>query len=422
MSLQVTPSLDSRLDALFAGDPAALGDPFTLYGEVREQAPAYVLGPTVILTRYDDVRTALRDRDRLSSRAFNAGSRFEAARARLAGDERDAFDEVYAFGSNFLNRTDGEHHARLRRIVHRAFTPRRIAELEAATVRYVDELLDTWSGAGAVDATGLAYRLPLMVVGDLLGVPRSDLDTIHDWSVSLGAASASMEGPVLVEAREAVRAFRGYVAAMLGSHRGAGGTDLMDVLLDAEQDERADDDELAAIFVQLLFAGHETTSSLIGIGLAELLAAPEAWLELTGDLALVPEAVEEQLRLVTPTQFGNRVAVDDLELAGLHIEAGTTVLPVIAAANRDPEIFAAPNTFSLARREAQPQLAFGFGAHFCLGAALARLEGQVALRALARRFPGLAPAGSDPEWGGGAMLRRLRSFTVVPGPDRGRLT
>jgi cytochrome P450 len=415
----VTVSLDARLDALFSGDPVALADPYSVYGAARESARVYELGPMVLLTTYDDVRWALGENVRLSNKAQSEGSRVDAARARLGDDERDAFDEVFAFGSNFLSRTDAPHHTRLRRIVHRAFTPRRIAELEAAARRYTDGFLDRMAGGDVVDAMEFAYRLPLMIVADLLGVPEQDRDLIHAWSVDLGAASGSIEGAVMLKARTAVRAFREYIAATVEQQRGsAGSSDLMTVLLNAEDDDRLDDDELAAVFVQFLFAGHETTSTLIGAGLAELLRAPDEWRALVAEPSLVPNAVEELLRFVTPTQFSGRLALERIELGDAVIEPGCTILAIQAAANRDGAAFPDPDRVDVRRPEARQHVSFGIGPHFCLGASLARLEGQVAFAELARRFPDLELAGGEPEWTGGPMLRRLQALPVSPGRER----
>src|SRR5205823_1365982 len=132
---------------------------------------------------------------------------------------RDAFDEAFAFGSNFLSRTDGDHHVRMRETVHRAFTPRKIAELEQAGRSYVDEFLTRMADEEVVDVIEFAFRLPLMIVGDLLGVPEGDRDLIHEWSADLGAASGSTSGPVMLKAREAVRAFRSYIAERVAHHR-----------------------------------------------------------------------------------------------------------------------------------------------------------------------------------------------------------
>jgi cytochrome P450 len=412
-------TLEARIEALFAAEPAALADPFSVYDDVRAAGRVFELGPTVLLTHYDDVKWALREGDRLSNKALSEGSRVEATRARFSGDARDAFDEVIAFEANFVSRTDGADHDRLRRIAHRAFTPRRIAELEAATRRYADELLATLAEQETADVMVLAYRLPLMIVADLLGVPEADRELIHAWSEKLGAANASTDPGPYLEARVAIREFRAYLDEMLDRHRREpDSTDLVAVLMDAEGDERMNADELAALYVQILFAGHETTTNLIGAGLLGLLRHPDEWRALTQDRTLIPLAVEELMRFVTPTQFVSRLAVEEIELAGVAIPEGRTILAVLAGAHRDAAVFADPGRLDVRRPEGRQQLGFGFGPHFCLGSALARLEAQVVLDLLARRFPHLALAADTVEWEGSAMLRHLTCLPVAWGDNK----
>ncbi len=416
-------SLEHRLGALLAGEPAALEAPAGVYREVREAARAFELGPVVLVTAYEDVREGLRDATRLSNRALVEGSRHDAARARLQGDARDAFDEVIAFEANFPSRNDGRDHGRLRGLANRAFTARRIAELEDATRGYVDEVLTEIADTDTADGMVLAYRIPLMVVADLLGVPASDRELIHGWSVKLGAANASTEAGPMLEARDALHEFRAYVGAMLAEHRRRPratdppvATDLISMLIGAEQDERVSEEELAALFVQLLFAGHETTATLIGVGLLELLRAPDQWRALVADPGRIPNAVEELLRHVSPAQFVSRLALTQIDLGAIVIAPDTTVLLVIAAANRDPAVFEHPDALDIRRTEARQNLGFGLGPHFCLGAALARLEARVTLSTLVERHPALELADAPLQWSGSAMLRHLARLPLALGP------
>ena len=412
----VSEPLRANLTSLLAGEPGALAHSAELYHAARAISPVLDVGPAVLVTAHDVVRDALRDAARLSNRALVDGARVQAARASLADEPRAAFEEVIGFEANFPSRTDGDDHVRLRRIAHRAFTPRRIAELEAATRRYVDEVLSQTDPGEAVDGTALAGSVPLMVVGDLLGVPPADRDLIHAWSLRLGAANASTEPAPMLGARAALREFRAYVAEMLAGHRrrpdAGASTDLITMLMGAEAQERVTEEELAALFVQLLFAGHETTATLIGAGLLELLRAPDQWRALVADPSLVPGAVEELLRIVSPSQFVSRQATEDVVLAGETIPAGADVLLVLAAANRDPAVFAAPDALDVRREDARRHLAFAIGPHFCLGAALARLEARVTFETLAARYPDMQLAGDDVRWTGSAMLRRLDALPL----------
>jgi cytochrome P450 len=406
--MSVPASLELRLEALLAGAPGALADTAAIYREARAISPVLASGQVVFVTGYEPVRAGLRDPERLSNRALVTGSRIAASRAKLNGEQRSAFDEVVAFFSNFPSRNDGVDHARLRRIAHRAFTPRRIAELQTATRRYVDEQIAALADHEVSDGMTLADQVPLMIVCDLLSVPPSDRDMIHAWSVKLGAATASMEGEPMVHAAAALREFRAYVATMLVEHRARPeATDLIRMLIGAEQEERVTEEELAALFVQLLFAGHETTSTLISVGLLGLLRAPEQWRALVEDPSLIPNAIEELLRIVSPAQFVSRLTTEDMELGGTAISADTAVLLVLAGANRDPTVFADPDVIDVRRLAARHNLTFAVGPHFCLGAALARLEARIVLETLTVRHPKLELAGDDMTWHGGAMLRRL---------------
>jgi cytochrome P450 len=189
-------------------------------------------------------------------------------------------------------------------------------------------------------------------------------------------------------------------------------------LMQAQEGDRLADQELTAMFVVLLFAGHETTTNLIGIGLVELLRHRDQWERLCADPSLAASATEELLRWVTPVQWLGRVVTEPFELEGVRLERGQSVFPILAAANRDPEAFADPNRLDITRPDARNHLALGFGPHFCIGNALARLEGTVAFGTLARRFPELELAEDELGWRGNAMLRGLTALPVRLGRER----
>jgi cytochrome P450 len=371
----------------------------------------------VLLSRYDDVKALIRDDRRLSNNAFQIGSRAESVRAGLHGAQLDAFEDVAAFESLYLSRSDPPAHDRLRRIAHRAFTPRRIASLGEAVQRYTDELLPATDEVA--DFMEFAYKLPMMVIADLLGVPQADRELIHGWSGKLGRNRGGTDVPALMEAHAALVEFRAYVRELVAEHaRTPGRTDLVEALVGAELEENLTTDELTATFVVLLFAGHETTTNLIGGGLQQLLRHRDQWERLTADPSLVPAAVEELLRWVTPVQWLNRVALEDMEWHGVPIAAGTSITGILAAANRDPGVFSDPETLDVTRPDAKHHIGLGFGPHFCLGASLARLEGTVAFSALVRRFPDIELDADPDDWRGNAMLRSLVSLPVQPGGPR----
>lgn len=413
-------SLDQRLASIFASDPIAMAHPDATWRELREHAPVHRLGPIVLVARHVDAREILKDQQRFSSRYFATGSRAAAIRASLTPEQQAANDEIAAFESMYMSRSDDEQHDRLRGSANRVFTPRRMADMRAAIQRYTDEMLALMADEPETDVVSrLAYRLPLMVIGDMLGVPPSDRGRIHLWSGQLGRNRGGDDPQALMVAHRAMLEFRHYVEDILVPLRQRrGGSDLLAALLEAEESSRLSPVELTAMFVVLLFAGHETTTNLISIGLLELLRHRDQWQRLSADPVLAGSAVEELLRWVSPVQFQWRAAREDVHVGGLRIEAGTTVAAVLAAANRDPEAFADAERLDITRSDARQHLALGLGPHFCLGNALARLEGTVVLETLARRFPELELVDDDPPFTGNAMMRTPRELRVKLGPER----
>jgi cytochrome P450 len=417
VSATAVASLDRDLARIFASEPAAMADPFPVWRRLRESSRAHRHEHTVLLTRYEDIRELHRDDEHGSRRGFFEGTRAHAIRSALTPEATVAFDALAAFQGLQVSRTEGETHERLRRIAHRAFTPRRIAELRASIVSYRDELLDPLVEAEEADLMPFAYKLPLMVIADMLGVPdEAERSNIRGWGNRIARHLGSTESEIVIDAHRAMVEFRSYVDTVIARHRAgrAEGSGLVATLLDAEEEERLTDDELAAMFIVLLFAGHETTTNLISIGLAELLREREQWSRLCADPSLATGAVEELLRWVTPVQWEQRVIVTDVELAGITLPTGQTVLTMLAGANRDPEVFERSEELDITRPDSRKHLSFGHGPHFCLGAALARLEGEIAFIGLAQRFPDveLAVDFSSLRFQGSAMMRQLAALPV----------
>jgi cytochrome P450 len=252
-----------------------------------------------------------------------------------------------------------------------------------------------------------------MVVGDLLEVSATDIEMIHGWSSAIGRNRRGVDPDALMGALDAIGEFRVYIGeAIERQRRSPRESMLVGELLEAQEGERLTAEELTAMFVILLFAGHETTTGLIANGLAELLRRRDQWRLLAGRPQLAPAAVEELLRFVSPVQWTWRVAAADYPCAGAVIPAGTTVALMIAGANRDPDVFKRPDELDLNRGNAGHHVAFGLGPHFCIGNALARLEAEIALRTLAERFPRMELSDQPLHWRGNAMLRQLASVPV----------
>ena len=236
----------------------------------------------------------------------------------------------------------------------------------------------------------------------------------HRWSLEISRNKGGADPQALMVAHDAHGQFQAYVDEIVERHRrspGSGGA-LVTALIGAEQDERMAPDELAANILIPLVAGHETTTNLMAIGTMELLRRPAQWQALVDDERLVPNALDELLRVVSPVHWVPRFAERDVVVAGAEIGAGETIVPLIPAANRDPAVFPRPHELDVRRPEARQNVAFGFGPHFCLGAALGRLEAGIALRTLVTRFPRLRLAADDLDWTGHAMLRRLVRLPV----------
>ena len=412
-------SLEERLDLWLAADPAVLADPYSLFEDVRAAGRVVFHRDAAFLTRHADVKEVIRGNERFSRQAMSRSNRALEIRAALTPEQGAAFDEISAIQERTIGRTDGELHTRLRGIVHRAFTPKRIVEVGPPLQRHVDKLLDAEEGRDAADLERLAYGLPLFAVCHLLGIPETDQDMIHEWSLRIGANQGNVHVERMMAAHAAYGEFHAYVLEIIERHRRQPGSagDLVATLLDAEEGDRLTPDELSATFIVLLVAGHDSTTNLLSHGVRELLVRPGLWQELVDSRSLLPNAVEELLRYVAPVQFVFRYALEDFAIGDDVIPAGTVAYPVVPAANRDPGVFDDPLALDLRRANASMHLSLGFGPYFCLGASLARLEVTTALGSLLDRYPRMELAEAEPpSYGGSAMLRRLEHVPVVLEP------
>ncbi len=393
------------MDAIF-GVPAAefRADPYRHYRRMRTHDPVHFIEDPGLwaLTRYADVLAALRD-ERLSAERFQ-----------LTFPEMQASALISSFARMMLLR-DPPDHTRLRLLVSKAFTPRVVERLQPRVQSIVDGLIDAVERRGETDLMqSIAGPLPVMVIAELLGLPWSDREQLKRWSDALVVlADGSLAPAGFPQAEQSAAEFKAYLGAILAERRAHPCDDLISGLLAAhEHDDRLTEDELFATCVLLLIAGHETTTNLIGNGMLALLRHPDQLARLRGDPSLIRSAIEELLRYESPVQLTSRVAKVDLEIDGQLVRAGQEVCLVLAAANRDPEQFADPDRLDLARVD-NHHLAFGFGLHFCLGAPLARLEGQIAVASLLRRLPELRLANEGVEWREGIMMRALTALPIA---------
>jgi len=313
--------------------------------------------------------------------------------------------------AQFMLFQDPPAHTRLRKLVSHAFTPRAIERWRSEAERIANACLDAVADRDEIDVIAdLALPVPSTVICEMLGVPLADRETFTTWTAEATHAISPNPFPdpvVMQRAENAALALAGYFEGLIAKRRANLGDDLMSLLIRAEEDgDRLSQVELIAQTIGLLIAGFETTIGLIGNGVRALLLHPAELEKLRARPELIASAVEECLRWDGPISAALRVLHEDTEFGGKTIPKNTPVVAVLAAANRDPEMFADPDRFDI-ERSPNEHLAFGGGAHFCLGAHLARLEGQVAIGALVRRFPRLELVSEKVQWG--------RSLFRVPG-------
>jgi cytochrome P450 len=398
--------------------PEEIADPFPSFARLRASDPVHwseILGGWV-LTRYRDVRAALFDR-RLSA------DRITPFRDHLAPAARAAMQEALAMLGRWAVFNDPPEHTRRRALLNMAFTPRAVAALRPTIAAIVERLVDGVAARGSFDLIAdFAYPLPATVIAGMIGVPAADLERFKRWSDDIAAfvGSALATPDKRQRAERGMREMSDYFRAMVADHRARPRDDILGGLIAAEDEgKRLSDDEIVASAILLLFAGHETTTNLIGNGVFALLRHPAELQALREQPALVGSAVEEMLRYDGPTQAMTRIAVEEVAFAGAAgeprvVRRGDRVFLLLNAANRDPEIFAEPERFRVARDDSR-HVAFGYGPHFCLGAPLARLEAAIGVGRLLERLPRLALQESDPVWSDSFVLRGLMRLRVGSG-------
>ena len=386
--------------------PEFVADPYPTYHRLRAEDPVHQspLGFWV-LTRYDDVVASLRD-PRMIKEPIAA---FVAARFGLQAPP-------LGMGLSMLDR-DPPDHTRLRGLVSKAFTPRVIEQMRSHIQQIVDGLLDRVRGDRGMDLIEqFAYPLPVIVICEMLGVPVADHERFKGWGLDiargLDAIMLPPDSPVAERSVLARRALADYFRGLIAERRRAPKDDMLSGLIAAEEaGDKLSEDELLATCILLLVAGHETTVNLIGNGSLALLRHPDQLRRLREDPGLIVTAVEELLRFDGPVQRTARIPSEDVIIGGKTIGKGEMVMPFIGAADRDPAQFPDPDRLDIGRTENR-HIAFGWGIHFCIGAPLARVEGQIAINTLLRRMPRLALATAEPQHRQSLTLRGLTSLPV----------
>jgi cytochrome P450 len=400
-------------------DPELLERPFEYYAALRRHAPVYRDPRTgfFLVSTFAEICEIVRRPDVWSNR-------FGAALGGARGAPRAEIAEVLAQGwppVDTMLTADPPEHKRFRGLVNKAFLPRRVNGLEPAMEAIATELIDRFAARGSVELVGeFAVPLPLTVIADQLGVPRADLPRFRAWTDAFVAQLSQMAGAEgELAAAKTIVAFQRYFAAKLDERRAAPRDDILSELVGArlEGERPLDTAESLSILQQLLVAGNETTASAIAEGMWLLARHPDQLAKVRADASLVPNLVEEVLRLSTPTANMFRVALADAEVAGVKIPQGSILFLRYASANRDEKVFAEPERFDVTRANAGDHLAFGLGIHFCLGAMLARKEMQVAFRHLLARLANFRiAAGAEPRHKPSILLRGLAELQLTFDP------
>jgi cytochrome P450 len=392
-------------------DPSFLDDPFPLYRALREHDPVHRMPDgSYFLSRYDDCAAVYRDPETWSSDK--------------TVDFRPNFGDslLYEHHTTSLVFNDPPYHTRVRKLLAPAFTPRSLMALRPRIETLVDRLLDRAADRGDIDLIAdFAAAIPIRLVGDMLGVPEDERGPLRAWSLAILGALEPVLTPAQLEAgTRAVGEFKAYLRDLVDRRARERQPDEREILstltaaselaADGESEERLTELELLHNCIFILNAGHETTTNLIGNGVDLLIRHPGALRELREHPELIGTAVEEFLRLESSNQLGNRRAAKDTMLGGVAMRAGTYVHIGIGAANRDPAQFPEPERLDI-RRQPNRHLAFGAGIHACAGMWLARMEGQVAIGRLVRRFATIEPAGRAVR-GGRARFRGFLQYPV----------
>ncbi|MCG8587775.1 MAG: cytochrome P450 [Proteobacteria bacterium] len=409
-----SPATDTPLAEINPFDAAVLNEPFAFDRRLRAEAPVYrdPASGIVLVSTYERVMEVLRQPEQFSNRFAKAMGGGRSPDPEVQAVQAEGYPPV-----DTMLTADPPEHKRFRSLVNKAFTPRRVNSIEGEMEKISHELIDRFAADGRFEVLAqYSTWLPLTVIADQLGVPRSDLPKFKHWTDGFTAqlsGFADQEGEV--EAAKRIVAFQHYFADRLEEAREAPRDDIISDLVRAriEGERPLDVPESLSIIQQLLVAGHETTAAAIAEGMRLLVENPEQMALVREDPSLIPNAVEEVVRLTTPTQNMWRVVVEDCELGGMEIPAKSLLLLRYGSANRDETVFPDPDRFDVRRENASENLAFGHGIHFCIGAMLARKEMLVAFRTLLGRLSGLRLApGQKIHHHPSVLLRGLKSLEL----------
>lgn len=399
-------SVSDDYTKLFEGK---LANPYPFYDLLRTEDPVHWSERfgCWLLTRYNDVSMALRD-TRLSA------NRTGVFMKQLPDGMRQTLEPLRAHLATWMSHSDPPNHTRIRALVSKAFTPGMVESMRAHIGEIVTELLDAVRDKREIDVIGdIAYPLPAAVISDMLGVPPAGREPFRQWAEDImaftGGGALALAG-IAERAQKSLFEMYDYFGSLIRERRRQPHNDLISALTSIDEEgDRLTEEDLLGLCDQLLTAGHDTTRNLIGNGMLALLESEPELRKLKENSSLIASAVEELLRFDSPLQRQTRVAKEDFELHGKKIREGQPILSMLGAANRDPDRFADPNRLDICRRN-NGHLAFGSGIHYCLGAPLSRLEGQIAFNSIIKRFPNIRLVNPVQRWRENMSVRGLVSL------------
>lgn len=398
----------------FIFDEEILQNPYPTYARLHDEGPLHYLdvgGKWAVWSIISHAECSSIAKDpRLSAK------RAQQMLLPLPRSRQSEFSELARMMGLWLIFMDPPEHTRLRKLLNKGFSPAAVEGLRPQVESIVDEMLKTLKHGSEVELMReFANPMPVRIISELMGVPYEQHEAFANWSRAIAVFRGSPDRTVeqARAAQDALIALTEFFRKTVAERRRNKGTDLISLLIDIEEEgEVLTEEELYAQCIALLFAGHETTRNLIGNGMYTLLKNPQATAELRENPELIRSAVEELLRYESPVQFTARVLKEELEVCGRTIPKGWTILCMLGAANRDPKRFKDPYDLDLKRLNNQ-HLAFSAGPHACIGAQLARLEGQIALLNLVQRFPDMKLTGPRPEWASTFGFRGLKNLQLI---------
>lgn len=394
----------------------SIQNPYPVYTYLRENEPVHwnAMFNGFMLTKYDDVNLAFSDHRRFSSDIWSNAAQVLG----FTGEDESSqqLGQIIPFLAYNLQGMDPPGHTRQRTLMMKTFTPRMIEAFRPAVQKQVDELIDQRLADGRMDIVAdLAYPLSSNVILDMLGIPRSGRPYIRASSEAINefVATIGFSGPQVWPRLAGVfTEVTAYLKSLIAERRKRPGEDLLTKMVQAEENgDILSEDEIVNATNFLLFAGHETTANLIAVGLYYLMQNPEQMAQLRADPSKIPLAVEELLRYVSPVHTLARRTTQEVTIRGIPIPQNSSIFLLIGAANRDPEKFPDPEKLDINRPPVR-SLGFGYGIHFCIGAALARMESQVAFETILKRLPDLEMAIETPEFRPNYSLRGLKALPV----------